>query len=63
MDAWSEDEYEDGEVSFGARSRTRSGVTFPLPSTEDNEHKAERFRAELRSRRRQKGESLQKLYN
>ena len=42
MDDWSEDDFDDGEVSFGARSRTRSGVTFSLPSTEDSERRGSR---------------------
>ena len=39
MDVWSEDDFDDGEVSFGARSRTRSGVSFSLPSTDDGDRR------------------------
>ena len=45
MDAWSEDDYDDGEVEFSGR--TRSGVSFALPltrspSTLDVERRSER---------------------
>ena len=53
-----------GQILWDAGPQTSTASVIRLLRARfGNEHQAERFRAELRSRRRQKGESLQKLYN